>query len=229
MKRHDFMNNPFMKVMNWAYDVLVMSLLFALTNLPLVFCALFLAIDVRNLPFFLVALLPFGSASLAGLAVVNDFISKKGIAPAKDYARYLIKYFARGLAYWVPTLLVVIILVTDIVWNVMNPALGRFLMPLLVILLLAVLGLVVNLLYLQVRNPDATKRAVWRLSVYYLAKRWYIALVNAVLVTAVPMLMIIKPQFGMVITPALLLLLIYLNCEFLGKAHLWHKRPKEVD
>lgn len=229
MKQHDFLNNPFMKVMNWAYDGLTLSLLFALTNLPLVMCALFLAVDVRNLPFFLIALIPFGSASLAGLAVVDDFIAKKGLAPAKDYARYLIKYFTRGLAYWVPTLLAVIILVTDMAWNIIHPELGKFLMPLLTVLLITVLGLVVNLLYLQVRNPEATKRAVFKLAVYYLVKRWYIAALNAVLIAAVPTLMIIKPQFGMVVTPALLLLLIYLNCEFLGKLQLWQKHPKEVN
>ncbi len=226
MKKHDFMNNPFMKVMNWAYIGLTVSVLFALTNLPLVFCALFLAVDSRNLPFFLIALLPFGSACMAGLGVADEFITHKAVAPAKAYAQHLIQAFKRGLLYWVPTLLVVIILATDIGWFAANPALGRFLLPLLVILLAVVLGLSVNLMYLQVRNPEVGPKAVFKLAVYYLAKRWYIALLNAVLLASVPVLMIIKPQFGMVVTPSVLLLLIYLNCEFLGKLQLWQRQDK---
>lgn len=228
MKQHDFLNNPFMKVMNWAYLILTVSVLFALTNLPLVFCSLFLAVDARNFVFFLIALIPFGPACMAGLSVCDRFVHKQAVHPAKDYAQGLIRYFKRGLAYWLPALVVATILVSDMLFLAGMPQFGRPLLPLLGILLVIALSLVVNVMYVQVRNPDAKMLPVFKLGLAYLIRRWYIAGLNAVLAVAIVVLMVIKPQFGMVITPALLLLLIYLNCEFLGKDRLWQRHQKNA-
>ncbi|WP_203662819.1 hypothetical protein [Lacticaseibacillus sp. 53-4] len=224
MKHFTFENNPFMRVMNWAYRVLVVSLLFSLTNILLVLCALFLAVDPRNLGFFGLAMVPFGPSVVALLYVCDRHFEKLAVSPARDYAQGLIRFFGKGLGYWLPVWGLTAVFGADAWFFLTKGVIGRVTLPLFSLLIAAVLGLFVSLAYLQVRNPDQPMKAIWQRGLYFLGRRWFIALANAVLLLVIPVLMVIKPQFGMVITPGLLGLLLYVNCEFLGKRALWQAK-----
>ncbi|WP_261805862.1 DUF624 domain-containing protein [Lapidilactobacillus luobeiensis] len=225
MKKQSFENNVYMKIFNWLYIFFVTSLLFSIVNLPFVLCVLFLALDVRNALIFWGSLLFFGPALMAGLAVIDRFMEIKTASPFKDYFHFLRQFFKVGFLYGAITLLIIGIFGTDIYFFMLHQKIGQFLVPLMLILMVVVLALFVNVIYFQIRNPQRDFKSVLKVSLYYLAKRWYLALINALVLLLLPTLMLIKPQFGMVLTPSLIMLLLYLNCGFLGVTSLAQGLP----
>lgn len=219
MKKQTFENNIYMKIFNWVYIFLSTSLLFSLFNLPFVLCVLMLAVDPRNALWFSLSLITFGPASIGALATIDEFFEEKNVSPVKAYFGYVKKYFLKGLAYWLPVLVLSFILIVDIKFFMIHMTVGRFILPLFIILIVLMVGLYLNAIYLQVKNPNHGIADVYRAAVYYLARRWYIAAINAAIFAIIPILMLVKPQFGMVITPSLGIFLIYMNSRFLETLH----------
>ena len=77
------------------------------------------------------------------------------------------------------------------------------------------LAIMLNAWYFQVRNPQASFKDVFRISVYYGLRKWYVSCLNVFTILNVCN-DVLKPQFGFVVTPVLFLGIIYLNT---GKLH----------
>lgn len=219
IKKQTFENNIYMRIFNWVYIFLSISLLFSFFNLPFVFCVLLLAVDPRNAVWFGLSLVTLGPASIGAIATINEFFEEKNILPVKAYFGYVKQYFLKGIAYWLSVLMVSFVLIIDIKFFMMHMIIGRFILPLFVLLIVLAIGLYLNAIYMQVKNPNHGIADVYRAAIYYLAHRWYISTINAMIFIAILILMLLKPQFGMVITPSLGIFLIYLNSRFLKELH----------
>lgn len=216
-KNQSFENNIYMKIFRWAYIFLMLNLAFWIVNIPLFLADAGLAIDARNAWAFALALLPLGAGLISVMSVLDTFIAEKDVEPMKSFFQGLKKFGAKGLAYWGITWLICVISLSDIYF--IQSAVPKFLpwsLPFFVILMGASISVCLYACYLQVRNPVLLKKDILKASLFIAVRKWYVSLVNIVLLGVMLVLMVIKPQFGFVITPSLLAALIYLNCQKSG-------------
>ncbi|MBP1045866.1 DUF624 domain-containing protein [Enterococcus sp. BWM-S5] len=218
-RKQTFDNNIYMKLFRWVYIVLMTSVCFTLTILPFFLAVLLLAIDSRNVLPFIGSLLFFGPAMPAVFSVIDSFKEELDVEPVHSFFKAYRRFWLQGLLLWLPGLAGTIIAAVDILFFIKVPN-GQWLMPFFFILAAMGIALSINCWYFQMKNPTASIRAVFQISMYYIVKKWYISLLNVVLYLLIPLLMLLKPQFGFIITPSLLAGLIYLNAGKLHGSHL---------
>lgn len=210
-KQQSFETNIYMKLFHWAYLFLAGNLSFMLVSFPFFLVTITSAIDVRNLFFFLGASVFFLPAALALMAWINKWREEKEVAPFKDYFHFYFlfwkKSFLLGSVGWLGCLIVGgdILFLSQVTY-------GRWLVPFLFLLLILLVAIQLNSYYFQVKNPEASVTVLLKVATYVALKKWYISLLNAVLVGIVPIMMILKPQFGFTLFPVFFFGLIYLNC-----------------
>ena len=78
-------------------------------------------------------------------------------------------------------------------------------------------SLMIHCDYFQVKNPELASKDILKTAAYFTLRKWYVSLLNVVLVALVLIVMVVKPQFGMTILPVLFLGIVYLNCTQLSK------------
>lgn len=216
LRKQTFDNNLYMKMFRWVYIFLLSSLCFTLVTLPFFLSVVFLAVDSRNIVPFTVSLLFFGPAMSALFTVVDRLKQEQDVSPVRQFFRGYQRFAIRGLFFWLPGWLGSIIAVVDIFFfsKVSN---GQWLIPFFLLIAIVGIALSINCWYFQIKNPEASIKDVFNLSMYYVLKKWYISLLNVFLYVLIPLLMLLKPQFGFLITPSLLAGLIYLNASILHK------------
>lgn len=194
----------------WAYIFLMGNLCLLIMNLPFSLASLILAIDVRNLAVFLFALLFFGPGMIALLAVINELKEEKDVAPVHFFFQSVKKFGARGLFYWLAGWFGTVVALSDILFfsKLSN---GKWLIPFFLLALVLAIAFSINCWYFQIRNPENGIKDVARLAFYCTVKKWYFSILNVVLLLIILVLMILKPQFGFILTPSILAGLIYLN------------------
>lgn len=215
MKR-SFEDNIYAKIFTIAYGFLMTNVLMTVLNLPFFLAINFLAIDARNLPWFMISLIPFGSSFIAGLACINKLWEEREIEPIKDFWCYLKKFWLKGFSYWLIPLVCVTISVVDLLFFADTP-LFVWISPLFILLSAMSIGLFLNTTYFQVRNEDQPRKEILRAALYYLLSKWYISLLNLFLFLAMFAVMILRPQFGFILTPSLLMLVMLLNSSHLHR------------
>lgn len=217
MMKKDSYDEPFyMKIFSYAYFFLMLNVLFTLVNLPLFLTTTSLAIDYRNTLFFFIASLPIGSVVISLIGALDDFYESKEIKPLNQFFDSLKKFWLSGLIYWIANLILGTIFLVDIVYF-SNTSFNRLMIPFLMILFLISLGTTLNCCYFQVRNPEKGIFEIIKFSFFYTLKKWYLSLVNVFLFLGMMGLIVVKPQFGYMIGPSILLFLLYLNCQQLHK------------
>jgi hypothetical protein len=212
-KKQAYDNNIYLKWIFYIYCALMLNLGLLLLNLPFFVAANFLALSYPNLGILLLLTLPFYPAIIAIFAVMDKYDKQGHIAPFKDFLTQGIRRFGlTGLGYGSVTTLVLTVLISDMMLFYHLP-LAQLSLPFLGLVSLLVLALALNMLYFRVRNPQAQARDVLRLAIYCLLRKWYVSLLNVLLLFAMFAVMFVKPQFGFIITPALFLGIIFLNCR----------------
>ncbi len=215
-RRPKFEDNIYMKMFRWAYILLLGNVCLMVTALPFTASVLLLAIDPRNLPAFFLCALFAGPVLMALLALLNEFKEQGDVDPVAFYFRAYRQFAARGLLYWLIGWFGILVAVSDILFFAALPN-GQWVLPFFILLAVVTTALSLNCWYFQVRNPEAGIKDVLRIALFYTLKKWYFSLLNTILFAAMVALMLLKPQFGWLLTPALFLGLIYLNCGLLHK------------
>lgn len=154
----------------------------------------------------------FYPAIISMLAVMDRYRIDRDIAPFKNFFTIGLKQFGlKGFKYGVITTVILIILFSDIQLFYHLPF-AKFSVPFLVVLCLSTIILAINMMYFRVRNPKASEKSIFRIAFYYLLRKWYVSLLTILLLGAMLATMVVKPQFGFLLTPALLIGIIFLNC-----------------
>lgn len=214
--KQTFENNIYMKIFRWVYIVLGSNLSFVLVNIPFFLAAVSLALDIRNLPLFLFSLLFVGPGAMAFLATLDEFKEKKEIDPFRVYFNSYRKWVTKGSLYWLIGWAGIVIFSVDF-YFVMITDVGKWLFPLLVVFIVLTLAVSINAWYFQLRNPNTTAKEVLRIAVYYALKKWYVSILNSCLFTFIFIMMLLKPQFGYLLTPGILMGIVYLNTSRLHR------------
>lgn len=212
-----FERNLYMKMMGWIYLFLVSNLCFWLMNVPFIVTALFLAIDERNLAVFAVALSFVGVGGIALVALLEEVIKEKEMTPVRVYRQKLKQFGWRGYLYWLMGWTGSIVAFADGLFFLRFPF-GRWLSPFFFLLGVMSLSLSLNCWYFQVRNPLAKKKDVLRIALYYTFKKWYVSLINVLLLLLLFVCVILKPPFGISFGPMAIFGLVYFNQrKFVGR------------
>ncbi|OTN75429.1 hypothetical protein A5886_000499 [Enterococcus sp. 8G7_MSG3316] len=211
-----FDNNIYMKVFQILYTGLIANLCFWVAIFPLSVVALFLAINPGNIFWFAVSSLWLGSAMISLIAFIDQWIREKDIAPVKTYFRSMKSFGIKGFLYWLIGWSGTMIAIVDMrAFSYISN--GHWTYPFFLVLAFLSIGLSTYSWYFQVRNPQAQVKAVLMMSFYYLVRKWYFSLINFVLFAVLVVLIFIKPQIGLLISPILLTGLIYLNLYQTGR------------
>lgn len=209
-KKQSFEDNIYMKLFNWAYLILVGNILWTFLNLPFFLASLFLSFVPGNYVIFWGSLIFMGPATMIVFACLDEFATLKDISPLKTFFRYLRRYFLKGLGYWLAFLAIFLVAGVDILFFYKTSMAG-IMLPLFILLTLLSLAIVLNCFYFQIRNPQSPVKDILRISFYYSLKKWYASLLNVALIGAMLTLMLLKPQFGFILSPVIFLGIIYLN------------------
>ncbi|MGM0124575.1 hypothetical protein IGI37_001953 [Enterococcus sp. AZ194] len=216
-KKQAFENNIYMKLFRWAYIILIGNLCFLLVNSPFFLVAITTAIDSRNILLFSLALLFFIPSSLTVIAWLNKWREEKDIEPAKQFFMLYRLVWRKSISLGGIGWLVSLIAGMDILFFLRLSS-GKWFIPFFFILILMALSVSINNFYFQVRNPQLKSKIIYKTSFYFSLKKWYVSLLNTILLLAVPILMLVKPQFGFLVTPVIFFGAIYLNCLQMTKS-----------
>ncbi|MGC6767948.1 DUF624 domain-containing protein [Enterococcus sp. LJL51] len=169
------------------------------------------------------AALPFGGAFAALLGSLEQFIQEKESEPFKVFFRQVRKGWLKGTGYWLAAILCMIIIGADLWFFVATPWF-QWISPLFFIIGVLGLGVFLNTVYFQLKNPLARRKEIYKISLYYALRKWYVTGLNSLLLIIILGFMLLKPQFGYLLAPSILGGLIYLNSS---KLHKLRQSPAE--
>lgn len=214
MEKENFMDNIYAKIFQYVYWFLMLNVCFFLTTLPLFLSVFVLSLKLENLLLLFLSGITLGPAIKAVMGCVNQLIETKDLSVFKDYVGYLKVNFVESFLSWIVFDMVLFIIISDISMFVLN---GLFLIgiPLFIVLAILLTGLIINIYYFRVMNPNHKFKDIVKLSLYCVLKKWWYTLLNSVLFALIVALMFLKPQFGFFITPSLLIYLVVKNCKVL--------------
>lgn len=212
-KNQTYDNNIYMKWIYYFYCGLMMNLGLLILNLPFFGAANFLAIAPENLGIFVLSTILFYPALIIIFAAIDHYRIYGEIEPFRFFFQIgLRKYGLKGLKYGICLTLVLFITISDLLLFYKMPF-AAFTVPFFILLSILAIALTINILYFRVRNYAASFRDIFRISLYYLLKKWYVSLLNLGLLFSMIALMFLKPQFGFILTPVLFIGTIFLNCS----------------
>lgn len=85
--KQTFDNNIYMKIFRWLYILFIGNLGLLLVNIPFFIAVISLDIDPRNLPLFVVTLLPMGTGMIALLGLIDTFKEEKELIHLKLFSK----------------------------------------------------------------------------------------------------------------------------------------------
>ena len=94
--KQTFDNNIYMKIFRWLYILFIGNLGLLLVNIPFFIAVISLDIDPRNLPLFVVTLLPIGAGMIALLGLIDTFKEEKELDPFKTFFQKFRQFGLRG-------------------------------------------------------------------------------------------------------------------------------------
>ena len=194
-----------------AYILLAINLCLFIVYLPFFLVVITTAIDSRNSLFFLSSMFFFIPSSYTVITWIDRWRHEDGMEPMKTFF-YLYKLrWKESLQLGGISGGVIILSLADSIFMLQFP-LGKWLIPFFFLLFLIAISIMINNFYFRVKNPTVSKREIYKASFYFTVKKWYVGLLNIFLFCLIPIVMLLKPQFGFLITPIFLYGLIYLNC-----------------
>ncbi|MBS7577670.1 MULTISPECIES: DUF624 domain-containing protein [unclassified Enterococcus] len=212
-KNQTYDNNIYMKWIYYLYCGLMMNLGLLILNLPFFGVANFLAIAPENLGIFVLSTILFYPAIIIIFAAMDHYRIYGEIESFKFFFQIgLKKYGLKGFKYGICLTLMLFITISDALLFYHLPF-AKITVPFFILLSVLAIAFTINLLYFRVRNYTASLKDIMRISIYYLLRKWYVSLLNLGLFFSMMALMILKPQFGFILTPVLFIGTIFLNCS----------------
>lgn len=212
-KNQTFDNNIYMRWIYYIYCGLMVNIGMWLVILPFFITINYLALMPENAVFLVLSSLIFYPAIMSMFSAIDFYRQNGDISPFKFFFTYGLRQFGlKGLKYGAMVTMILIISLIDIKVTYSSP-IAKISLPFFIMLMLITLALACNMMYFRVRNPKLPEKDIFRVAAYYLIKKWYVSLLNVSLFLAMVTLMAIKPQLGFLLTPAIFLGIIFLNCS----------------
>ncbi|SER50981.1 Uncharacterized membrane protein YesL [Gracilibacillus ureilyticus] len=195
MNSNQFAQSGFYRFSNYVYWLMILNILFVVTNILFFFAFITLIPSVNNAIFYFIASIPAGPAVAALCHSLSKLVQNNEIAPFSDFFQAYKNNFMDVLKIWLPILIASFILIIDIQYFNQNPTLfnqilnGIFLVGLLVLSIFTFYALIITT-HFKFRIRD-----IYRLALYYIFKRLKISTGNICIIFLTLVLMFFTSDF----------------------------------
>lgn len=191
------------------YQLLMINICFFITTLPLMAALILLKPTLMALPFYLIASVSLGPTLFATSDCVSRLTEEQTVEVFKTFFESWRKQFKTSLGMTYLLEMVVIIGIVDMIYFSQSDYLQWF-NPIIVLIMVVVLMIYGNWLIVYPRSLKNTKEII-KEATYYAFSKWLLSLVNALLLGILFLTMIIKPVFGFLVFPSLIVILMLWN------------------
>ena len=210
MKEQRFDKNVYMEFFYWLYQSLASSLCFWFVNILYIAAAFLLSIDGRNVFSFIFSLLFIGPGCIVMIGMTEELAKEKSFSSVRLFIKTFRRFWLKGFFYWLFAWIVSVIMIFDCFFFI-RFSYGKWLIPLFVLLACLSVSFSINCWYFQVRNPASKPNQVLRIAFYYTLKKWYVSLLDFLLLTSLFLFFFVKPQWCILLGPSIVFGLIYFN------------------
>ncbi|WP_129669048.1 ferredoxin-NADPH reductase [Phytoactinopolyspora endophytica] len=196
-----------------VYVGLMVNLLLVVTCSPLLVALAIVRDPVASWPFFLALSCVCAPALAGAFGCFKALGDDDGSAVLRPFWRAYRSAARRALGVWAAGSAIVAVLLVDGV-VLARTAWGGALVPFFVTTSALVVAVVVGAVVMVVERPDARLRELVRPSIYLLARRWYLVVMNLVVLTLAVGIALLKPAIGLLVVCSPLLYVVWANTRY---------------
>lgn len=193
------------------YQLLMINVCFFITTLPLMMAFIMLKPAIFTIPIYFIVGIPLGPSLFSIVYCLNKISTEHEIQVFKAFFSYWKRVFKLSLILTMFLMMVISIGIVDLQFFSTISFL-QWLNPVIILLISLSLIIYSNALFLHQKEKSSVKELI-KISIYVTFKNSIISFVNGLLLTVLILGMIIKPAFGFLILPSLLIAVLLWNSQ----------------
>lgn len=193
------------------YQLLMINVCFFITTLPLMMAFIMLKPVILTIPIYFIVGIPLGPSLFSIVYCLNKISAEHEIQVFKAFFSYWKRVFKLSLILTMFLMMVISIGIVDLQFFSTISFL-QWLNPVIILLISLSLIIYSNALFLHQKEKSSVKELI-KISIYVTFKNSIISFVNGLLLTVLILGMIIKPAFGFLILPSLLIAILLWNSQ----------------
>ena len=193
------------------YQLLMINVCFFITTLPLMMAFIMLKPAIFTIPIYFIVGIPLGPSLFSIVYCLNKISTEHEIQVFKAFFSYWKRVFKLSLILTMFLMMVISVGIVDLQFFSTISFL-QWLNPVIILLISLSLIIYSNALFLHQKEKSSVKELI-KISIYVTFKNSIISFVNGLLLTVLILGMIIKPAFGFLILPSLLIAVLLWNSQ----------------
>lgn len=193
------------------YQLLMINVCFFITTLPLMMAFIMLKPAIFTIPIYFIVGIPLGPSLFSIVYCLNKISTEHEIQVFKTFFSYWKRVFKLSLILTMFLMMVISVGIVDLQFFSTISFL-QWLNPVIILLISLSLIIYSNALFLHQKEKSSVKELI-KISIYVTFKNSIISFVNGLLLTVLILGMIIKPAFGFLILPSLLIAVLLWNSQ----------------
>ncbi|MBO0419820.1 MAG: DUF624 domain-containing protein [Vagococcus fluvialis] len=192
-------------------QLLMINVCFFITTLPLMMAFIMLKPAIFTIPIYFIVGIPLGPSLFSIVYCLNKISAEHEIQVFKAFFSYWKRVFKLSLILTMFLMMVISVGIVDLQFFSTISFL-QWLNPVIILLISLSLIIYSNALFLHQKEKSSVKELI-KISIYVTFKNSIISFVNGLLLTVLILGMIIKPAFGFLILPSLLIAVLLWNSQ----------------
>lgn len=193
------------------YQLLMINVCFFITTLPLMMAFIMLKPAIFTIPIYFIVGIPLGPSLFSIVYCLNKISAEHEIQVFKAFFSYWKRVFKLSLILTMFLMMVISVGIVDLQFFSTISFL-QWLNPVIILLISLSFIIYSNALFLHQKEKSSVKELI-KISIYVTFKNSIISFVNGLLLTVLILGMIIKPAFGFLILPSLLIAVLLWNSQ----------------
>lgn len=193
------------------YQLLMINVCFFITTLPLMMAFIMLKPAIFTIPIYFIVGIPVGPSLFSIVYCLNKISTEHEIQVFKAFFSYWKRVFKLSLILTMFLMMVISVGIVDLQFFSTISFL-QWLNPVIILLISLSIIIYSNALFLHQKEKSSVKELI-KISIYVTFKNSVISFVNGLLLTVLILGMIIKPAFGFLILPSLLIAILLWNSQ----------------
>lgn len=193
------------------YQLLMINVCFFITTLPLMMAFIMLKPAIFTIPIYFIVGIPLGPSLFSIVYCLNKISTEHEIQVFKAFFSYWKRVFKLSLILTMFLMMVISVGIVDLQFFSTISFL-QWLNPVIILLISLSLIIYSNALFLHQKEKSSVRELI-KISIYLTFKNSIISFVNGLLLTVLILGMIIKPAFGFLILPSLLIAVLLWNSQ----------------
>ena len=193
------------------YQLLMINVCFFITTLPLMMAFIMLKPAIFTIPIYFIVGIPLGPSLFSIVYCLNKISTEHEIQVFKAFFSYWKRVFKLSLILTMFLMMVISVGLVDLQFFSTISFL-QWLNPVIILLISLSLIIYSNALFLHQKEKSSVRELI-KISIYVTFKNSIISFVNGLLLTVLILGMIIKPAFGFLILPSLLIAVLLWNSQ----------------